>query len=86
MSDAVTLSPELQYYAEEQVRAGHFASVDQVTRAAFALLRENADRRQSVRQELQQRFHEMDGGQAIPTSDADFAQMVHERAAKYSGG
>jgi putative addiction module CopG family antidote len=84
MSDTPRLSPELQRFAEDQVRAGNFATVDQVTRAAFALLRQNAERRATVRQDLQERFDEMDAGHAVPTGDAEFADMVRERAAKYS--
>lgn len=83
MSHAVTLTPELQHFAEEQVRAGHFESVDQVARAAFALLRENAERRESVRGELSRLFDEMDAGRAIPTTDVEFARVVKDRAAKY---
>jgi Arc/MetJ-type ribon-helix-helix transcriptional regulator len=67
------------------MEAGNFRSVDDVARAAFALLRENSNRRDHVRAELGALFAEMDEGRAIPTTDDGFARMVHEKAAKYSG-
>jgi putative addiction module CopG family antidote len=75
----------MQRFAEEQVHAGNFRSVDEVARAAFALLRENARRRDAVREELEGLFDDMDAGNAMPTTDEDFAQVVRKRAAKYSG-
>jgi len=85
MSHSLKLTPEMERFAEEQVHAGNFKSVDEVARAAFSLLRENAHRRNAVREELSGLFEEMDNGKGIPTTDEDFAQMVHERAAKHSG-
>jgi Arc/MetJ-type ribon-helix-helix transcriptional regulator len=75
----------MERFAEEQVHAGNFESVDEVARAAFSLLRENARRRDAVREELSGLFKEMDAGKAIPTTDEEFARMVHERASKHSG-
>lgn len=85
MSHPLRLTPEMERFAEEQVHAGNFKSVDEVARAAFSLLRENARRRDIVRAELSGLFEEMDAGKGIPTTDEDFARMVHERAAKLSG-
>lgn len=85
MSQPLKLTPSMERFAEEQVRAGNFRSVDDVARAAFALLRENSNRRDHVRAELGALFAEMDEGKAIPTTDDGFARMVHEKAAKYSG-
>jgi len=45
MSHSLKLTPEMERFAEEQVHAGNFKSVDEVARAAFSLLRENAHRR-----------------------------------------
>jgi hypothetical protein len=56
-----------------------------VAHAAFSLLRANARRRDEVREELSGLFKEMDAGKAIPTTDEDFARMVHDRAVKHSG-
>ena len=39
----------------------------------------------AVREELSGLFEEMDAGEAIPTTDEDFARMVHQRASKHSG-
>jgi putative addiction module CopG family antidote len=85
MSHALKLTPEMQRFAEEQVDAGNFGSVDEVVHAAFALLRENAQRSMAVRSELEGIFSEMDAGSAIPTTDESFTRMVQEKAAKYSG-
>jgi putative addiction module CopG family antidote len=85
MSQALKLTPEMERFAEEQVHAGNFKSVEEVARAAFSLLRDNARRRDEVREELSRLFEEMDAGKAIPTTDEDFARMVHDRAVKHSG-
>jgi putative addiction module CopG family antidote len=84
MSQPSKLTPELQRYAEEQVNSGNFSSVEEVTRAAFALLRENAERATAVRAELGALFDEMDVGKAIATTDEEFARMVRATASKYS--
>ena len=83
MSQSLKLTPEMERFAEEQVLSGNFKSVDDVARAAFSLLRENARRRDAVREELSGLFEEMDAGKGIPTTDDDFASMVHERAGKH---
>lgn len=85
MSHSLKLTPEMERFAEEQVHAGNYKSLDEVARAAFSLLRENARRRDAVRQELSGLFEEMDAGKAIPSTDEDFASMVRERAAKHTG-
>ena len=85
MSQSLKLTPEMERFAEEQVHAGNFESVDDVARAAFSLLRDNARRRDAVREELSELFEEMDAGKGIPTTDEDFALMVHERAGKHGG-
>jgi putative addiction module CopG family antidote len=84
MSQSLKLTPDMQRFAEEQVREGNFTSVDDVARAAFSLLRENAQRRGAVREELGALFAEMDAGNAIPTTEDEFARMVHGSAAKHS--
>lgn len=85
MSQPLKLTPGMERFAEEQVRAGKFRSVEDVARAAFALLRELSNRRDRVREELGALFTEMGEGKAIPTTDDGFARMVREKAAKYSG-
>lgn len=85
MSQSLKLTPDLQRFAEEQVNAGNFKSVDEVARAAFSLLRESAKRRDFVRAELGALFSEMDEGKAVATTDDEFASMVHKSAAKHSG-
>jgi putative addiction module CopG family antidote len=85
MSHALKLTPEMQRFAEEQVHAGNYATVDDVARAAFALLRDNAQRRAQVSGELATLFSEMDDGNAVPTTSDTFAEMVRQRADKYRG-
>src|SRR5690606_21415398 len=83
MSQSLKLTPEMDRFAEEQVHAGNFESVDEVARTASPLLRENARRRETVREELSGLFEEMDAGKGIPTTDEDFARMVREHGAKH---
>jgi putative addiction module CopG family antidote len=85
MSQSLKLTPDMRRFAEAQVKEGNFTSVDDVARAAFSLLRENARRRGAVREELGALFQEMDEGKAIPTTEDEFARMVHGSAAKYTG-
>ena len=84
MTQPLKLTPSMARFAEEQVQAGNFKSVDDVARAAFALLRENSKRGERVRDELGALFAEMDEGKAIPTTDDGFARLIHEKVAKYS--
>lgn len=85
MSQPLKLSPDLQRFAEEQVSAGTYGSVDEVAKAAFSLLRDNAKQHEAVRNELDMLFAEMDEGRGILTTDDDFARRVHDSAAKFSG-
>ena len=48
---------------------------------AFSLLRENARRRETVREELSRLFEELDTGKGIPTTDEEFTRMVREHGA-----
>lgn len=76
----IELPEDLQAFAEERVRAGEFASVNEVAAEGLRLLQERAKRRDQVRDELEQLFSEMEDGQYIEPTDDEFAQAVRERA------
>ena len=76
----ITLSEELQAFAEERMRAGEYANVDEVAHEAFRLLQQRDERKQQVRQDLAALFEEMTGGNHLEPSDEEFEQAVQARA------
>jgi putative addiction module CopG family antidote len=83
---AIQLPADLQAFAEERVRAGEYASVDEVASAALRLLRRREERRAEVREELDGIFSEMDRGKHVEPTDEEFAKAVRERAVKHQRG
>ena len=81
----VELSADLRAFAEERVRAGEYASVDEVANAALRLLRERDERCRQVREELRGLFAEMEAGTYLEPSDDEFAEQVHSRALSHMG-
>ena len=84
MSNATVLPEDLQALAEQLVRAGEYASVNDVAHEAFRLLQQRDKRRDEVREDLATVFGEMDGGNYLEPSDDEFAQAVHQRALNHS--
>ena len=78
MSETLKLTPDLQRIAEEQVSAGNFKNVHEAARAAFWLLRENAERRVQVRAELAGRFKDLDEGKGIKRTPEEFSAFLDE--------
>jgi len=76
----IELSEDLQAFAEERVRAGEYASIDDVANAALRLLQQRDEQHRQVRDELRAVFAEMENGTYLEPSDDEFAQAVHERA------
>jgi len=76
----IALPEDLQAFAEERVRAGEFASVSEVAAEALRLLKQRAERRDQVREELGKVFGEMEDGNYVEPTDEEFARAVHERA------
>lgn len=76
----ITLPEDLQAFAEDRVRAGEYANVDEVTQEAFRLLQQRDERKQHVRQDLAALFDEMNAGTYLEPSDEEFEQAVQERA------
>lgn len=76
----IELPEDLQAFAEERVRVGEFASVNEVAAEGLRLLKERAKRHDQVHEELGQIFGEMENGQYIEPTDEEFARAVHERA------
>ena len=76
----IELSEDLQAFAEERVRAGEYASIDDVANAALRLLQQRDEQHRRVRDELRAVFTEMENGTYLEPSDDEFAQAVHERA------
>ena len=84
-AEVIQLPEDLQAFAEERVRAGEYASVGEVTNAAFRLLQRRDERRHEVREELGGIFREMEQGTYLEPSDEEFAQAVRERALNHTG-
>lgn len=83
---AIELSEDVRAFAEERVRAGEYASVEEVANAAVRLLRQRDQRLRDARDELQAAFAEMDRGTYVEPTDDEFARAVHERALKHMAG
>jgi len=83
---AIQLPEDLQAFAEECVRAGEYATVDEVASADLRLLQRRDERRREVSKELGGIFREMETGTYAEPTDEEFAHAVRERALKYSGG
>jgi antitoxin ParD1/3/4 len=83
---SIELSDDVQAFAEERVRAGEYASVEEVANAAVRLLKERNQRLREARDELRAAFAEMDRGEYLEPTDDEFAQAVRERAAKHMTG
>jgi putative addiction module CopG family antidote len=79
----IELSEDLQAFAEERVRAGEYASIDDVANAALRLLQQRDEQRRQVRDELSAVFAEMENGTYLEPSDDEFAQAVRERASNH---
>lgn len=80
----IALPEDLQAFAEERVRAGEYASVNDVALEAFRLLQQRDERRDRVREDLATVFGEMENGTYIEPSDDEFELMVNEKALKHS--
>ena len=80
----IALPEDLQAFAEERVRAGEYASVNDVAQEAFRLLQQRDERRDQVREDLATVFGEMEKGTYIEPSDDEFQRMVNEQALKHS--
>jgi putative addiction module CopG family antidote len=76
----ITLPEDFQAFAEERVRAGEYANVDEVTHEAFRLLQLRDERKQHVSEELAALFGEMADGSYLEPSDEEFEQAVQVRA------
>ncbi len=81
---AIALPEALQAFAEERVRAGEYANVDEVAQEAFRLLQQRDERRHQVRDELGALFTEMEAGTYVEPSDDEFDQAVKARALRHS--
>jgi putative addiction module CopG family antidote len=81
----IELAEDLQRFAEERVRAGEYASVDDVANAAFRLLQRRGARIHEVREELGGIFREMAEGTYLEPTDQEFAGAVRARAVKHLG-
>lgn len=83
MSNAVKdiiLPEELQTFAEERVRSGEYASVNDVAQEAFRLLQQRDKVRKQAREDLVAMFREMeDSGQLEPPDD-ESEQAAEARA------
>jgi Arc/MetJ-type ribon-helix-helix transcriptional regulator len=84
MSNAAVLPEDLQALAEQLVRAGEYASVNDVAHEAFRLLQQRDKQRDEVREELATVFGEMDSGNYLEPSDDEFAHVVRDRALNHS--
>lgn len=80
----IELSEDLHAFAEERVRAGEYASVDEVANAALRLLQQRDERRREVRDELRGVFAEMEAGTYLEPTDDEFAQKVRELALNHT--
>jgi len=82
---AIQLPEDLQAFAEERLRAGEYATVDEVASAPLRLLQRRDERRREVRNELGGIFREMETGTYVEPTDEEFAHAVRERALKHIG-
>lgn len=81
----IELREDLQAFAEERVRAGEYASVDDVANAGLRLLQQRDERLRTVREELGGLFREMQEGTYMEPTDDEFAQAVRDRALHHMG-
>jgi putative addiction module CopG family antidote len=77
---SITLPDDLRTFAEERVRAGEYANVDEVTHEAFRLLQQRDEQKQDVREDLAALFGEMAAGTYLEPSDDEFEEAVKVRA------
>lgn len=80
----IPLPENLQAFAEERVRAGEYANVDEVTREAFSLLQQRDERRSQAREDLAAVFREMEAGNYLEPTDDEFNLAVQARALDHS--
>jgi antitoxin ParD1/3/4 len=83
---SIELSDDVRAFAEERVRAGEYASVEEIANTAVRLLRERSQRLREAHDELRAAFAVMDRGEYLEPTDDEFAQAVRERAAKHMTG
>ncbi len=65
----IALPENLQAFAEERVRAGEYANLEEVAEEAFRLLLQRHERRQMLRSELADVLREMDEHADEPATD-----------------
>jgi Arc/MetJ-type ribon-helix-helix transcriptional regulator len=82
----IELSDDVQAFAEERVRAGEYASVEEVANAAVRQLQWRNQRLGDARDKLQAAFAEMERGTYLEPTDQEFAKAVRERALKHTTG
>jgi hypothetical protein len=82
----IELSDDEQAFGEERVRAGEYASVEEVANAAVRQRQWRNQRLRDARDELQAAFEEMERGTYLEPTDQEFAKAVGERALKHTTG
>ena len=78
------LPRDLQAVAEERVRAGQAASVEDVVRDAFNALQERSadEKLEALREEAKKGFDQLDAGLGVTLTAAELVARLKERRAK----
>jgi putative addiction module CopG family antidote len=82
----IELPEDLQAFAEERVRAGEAASVEDVVRDAFNALQERSDdeKLEALRKEAKKGFDQLDAGLGVTRTAAELVARLKERRPKLS--
>lgn len=88
MSNAAKLPEDLQAFAEERVRAGDYASVEEVVRDAFGALRDRSydeERKlETLRAEAKKGFDELDAGLGTRLTSGELVSRLKQRRRRQS--
>jgi antitoxin ParD1/3/4 len=75
----IRLTPHLEEFVDEQVRAGKFASADEAVAAAVNQMREREEKIAWLRREIQLGVDQLERGEGAPWDLADTKARLEER-------
>jgi putative addiction module CopG family antidote len=78
----IELSAEDLSYASEQVEAGRYKNINEATRMAFKVLRLREQQLAEVREDIEQCCADMDAGNGLDMTSAEYDSMLDEAATK----
>lgn len=83
----VSLSPELERFVEEKIRAGQYQSADEVVNSAIAMLRQqetlSAEDITELRQEIAVGLEQLERGESAPWDAAALKDKLRQKSGGY---